>query len=62
MRTASPKADPSWLTLKLKASLSRCPIKLCADNPLLKAKAASALFRVASMPAQALGERMFLHL
>jgi hypothetical protein len=48
--------------LKLKASLSRCPIKLCADNPLLKAKAASALFRVASMPAQALGERMFLHL
>ncbi len=55
---ASKKTEPSGLTLKLKSSLPSNPISARAENPVLKAKAASfaaaALLTVASMPAPAL--------
>jgi hypothetical protein len=58
IRIASKKAEPSGLTLKLKSSLPRRPIRARAEKPVLKAKAASfpaaALFTAASIPAPAL--------
>ena len=55
---ASKKLEPLGLTLKLKLSLPRSPIRARAENPVLKAKAASfpaaALLTVASIPAPAL--------
>ena len=55
------QVEPSGLTLKLKSSLPSKPINARAENPVLKAKAASlaaaALLTVTSIPAPALFRR-----
>jgi hypothetical protein len=50
MLMASKKVEPSGLTLKLKSSLPKRPISARAENPVLKAKAASSAAVASPVP------------